>query len=157
MNHQTNASCRVIQAYEELTLVVPRSANLSFDRIEGSFIIGNTEGYLQLSHIEGSVRAGEVQAAEITSIEGHVTFQIARLSSPGINVHNIEGAVELRVAENVNANLLVRGVSDSVEIDLPNAPATISGRRVYSAQLGSGGADISISGVEGSVKIRGVS
>jgi hypothetical protein len=154
--HQTNRQCRIILAYEELTLVVPRSANLSFDRIEGSFTVGNTEGYLQLSHIEGSVRTGEVQAADISSIEGHVTLQIARLNSQGITVRNIEGAVELRVAESVNANVRVHGVSNDVQIDVTNATTTFSGRRNYSLQLGTGGAEISISGVEGSVHIRGV-
>ena len=156
VHHQTNPACRVIQAYEELTLVVPRSANLSFSRIEGDFTIGKTEGYLQLSHIEGSVRAGEVQAADIASVEGGVTLHIARLDSQGVTVRNIEGDVELRVAENVNANLRVQRVEDNVEIDLPNAAASKTGGRAYSLQLGAGGADILISGIEGSVKIRGV-
>jgi len=154
VEHTTNGSCRVIQAYEELTLVVPQSANLSFGRIEGDFTIGKTEGYLQLSNIEGGVRAGEVQAAEIAAIEGGVTLNIARLGSQGITVRNVEGAVELRVAENVNANLRVHR-SVNVVIDLPNAPASKAGRE-YWLQLGSGGADIVISGIEGSVKIRGV-
>lgn len=156
VHHQTNPSCRVIQAYEELTLIVPRSANLSFGQIEGSFTIGETEGYLRLNNIEGSVRAGEVQAAEIASIEGAVTLNIARLDSQGIAVRNVEGSVELRVAENVNANLRVQRVSENVQIDLPNAPASGSSRRGYSFQLGTGGADILISGIEGSVRIRGV-
>lgn len=164
IDHQTSRSCRVIQAYEELTLIVPRSANLNIDQIEGDFTIGATEGFLQLSHIEGSVQAGEVQAAEIETIEGGVTLQIAKLDSQGITVRNIEGAVELRVAGNVNANLRVQRVTDNVDIDLPNAPEIRRSRqnsfqperREYSLQLGTGGADILISGIEGSVKIRGV-
>lgn len=154
VHHQTNPSCRVIQAYEELTLVVPRSANLTFVQIEGDFTIGNTQGYLQLSNIEGSVRAGEVQAAKIASIEGGVTLQITQVNSPGITVRGIEGDVEVRVAESVNANLRVQR-AENVEIDLPNAASSRTSGRGYSLQLGTGGADISISGIEGSVKIRG--
>jgi hypothetical protein len=63
----------------------------------------------------------------------------------------------------VNGNLRVHGVTENVEIDLPNAPASrSSGRnsfqpedRGYSFRLGAGGADIVISGIEGSVKIHG--
>jgi DUF4097 and DUF4098 domain-containing protein YvlB len=154
VHHQTNRSCRVIQAYEELTLVVPRSANLNISQIEGDFSVGNTEGYLQLSHIEGSVRAAEVQAAEIEHIEGGVTLHIARLASQGATVRYVEGDVELRVAGNVNANLRVRR-AENVEIDLPNAATSRTGSREYSLQLGAGGANISISGIEGSVRIRG--
>jgi hypothetical protein len=137
---------------------------LSFGRIEGDFTVGKTEGYLQLSNIEGGVRAGEVQAAQIESIEGGVTLSIARLDSQGITVRNVEGEVELRVADNVNANLRVHRVTENVVIDLPNAPASRRGRRNsfqpedrdYSLQLGTGGADILISGIEGSVKVGGV-
>jgi DUF4097 and DUF4098 domain-containing protein YvlB len=155
VHHQTNPSCRVIQAYEELTLIVPRTANLSFGRIEGDFTVGRTEGYLQLSHIEGSVRAGEVQAAEIEHIEGGVTLHIARLDSQGVTVRYVEGDVELNVAGSVNANLRVQR-AENVEIDIPNAAASRTGGRNYSLQLGAGGANISISGIEGSVRIRGV-
>jgi DUF4097 and DUF4098 domain-containing protein YvlB len=154
VQHQTNHSCRVIQAYEELTLIVPRSANLNIGRIEGDFTIDKTEGYLQLSHIEGSVRAGEVQAAEIEHIEGGVTLHIARLDSQGVTVRYVEGDVELNVAGNVNANLRVQR-AENVEIDLPNSAASRTGGRGYSLQLGAGGADLSISGIEGSVRIRG--
>ncbi len=159
---------RHARAYEELTLIVPQSANLSFGHIEGNFTIGKTEGYLQLSHIEGSVRAGEVQAAHIESIEGGVTLDVARLDSQGITVRNIEGAVELRVADNINANLRVRGAKN-VDIDLPNAPnkrirtnsfqsedENSSRRGGTELQLGAGGAKILISGIEGSVRVRGL-
>jgi len=168
IEHQTNASCRVILAYEELTLVVPQSANLSFGRIEGDFTIGKTEGYLQLSNIEGGVRAGEVQAAHIESIEGGVTLGVARLDLQGITVRNIEGAVELRVADNINAYLRVRR-AENIDIDLPGAPnkrirtnsfqseeEDRSRREGTELQLGAGGATILISGVEGSVRVRGM-
>jgi hypothetical protein len=95
------------------------------------------------------------------------------LDSKGITVRNVEGAVELRVADTVNGHLRVRRVTNNVEIDLPNVPASRSGRansfrpededdssqgrsRNYSLQLGAGGADIVISGIEGRVKVRGI-
>ena len=168
IEHQTNSSCRVILAYEELTLVVPQSANLSFGRIEGDFSVGKTDGYLQLHSIEGSVRTGEVQAAQLEAIEGDILLNIARLDSQGITVRGIEGDVELRVANDVNANLRVRG-AEHVDIDLPNAPNkqistnsfqsdddARSRRGGTELQLGAGGARILISGIEGRVRVRGL-
>jgi len=165
--HQTDAMCRVIQAYEELTLIVPQSANLVFGRIEGDFTVGKTDGYLQLSSIEGSVRVGEVQSAQIEAIEGSVTLSVAHLESQGITVRAVEGPVELRVANDLNANLRVRA-AEGVDIDLPNAPNKLIGtnsfqsededrsqRRGTELQLGTGGPKILISGIEGRVRIRG--
>lgn len=168
IEHQTDASCRVIQAYEELTLIVPQSANLTFGRIEGDFTVGKTDGYLQLSNIEGSVRAGEVKAAQIEAIEGGVTLSIARLDSQGVTVRAIEGPVELRVANDINANLRVRA-TEGVDIDLPNAPNKLIGSNSFQSenedrsrrggtelQLGTGGANITISAIEGRVRVRGL-
>ena len=167
IEHQTDRSCRIIQAYEELTLIVSQSANLSFKGIEGSFAVGKTDGYLELKGIEGSVRADEVRAAEIHGIEGAVTLSVARLDSQGITVRSIEGPVELRVANDINANLRVRA-AESVDIDLPNvlnkrvntnsfrSDDENNSRRGTELQLGAGGAKILISAIEGRVRIRGL-
>ncbi|MGI8837827.1 MAG: hypothetical protein ACR2H4_14505 [Pyrinomonadaceae bacterium] len=168
IKHQTDRSCRVIRAYEELTLIVPQSANLRFTGLEGSFAVGKTDGYLELRNIEGSVRAGEVQAAQIQNIEGGVTLSVARLDSQGITVRSVEGPVELRVADNINADLRVRG-ADSVYVDLPNVlnkrlntnsfqseDEDGSRRSETELQLGAGGARILISRIEGRVRVRGL-
>src|SRR5687768_4843676 len=75
VQHQTRAAgqCRIIQAREELKLIVPHSANLSFKRIEGDLTVGRTDGFLRLDNIEGSVRASKVKAAQITSVERGVS------------------------------------------------------------------------------------
>lgn len=158
VQHQTNAGkqCRVIQAREEMKLVVPRSANLSFSSIEGNFTTGKTDGFLRLKNIEGFVRAEEVQAAEIASVESGVSLNITRLNSQGISVRNVEGTVELGIADSLNADLRVGGVSENAEVDLPNAQTSEFHRRGFRMQLGTGGASISISGIEGGVRIRRV-
>ena len=168
IKHQTDRSCRVIQAYEELTLIVPQSANLRFTGLEGSFAVGKTDGYLELRNIEGSVRAAEVQAAQIQNIEGSVNLSVARLDSQGITIRGVEGSVELRVANDINADLRVRG-ADSVNVDLPNVLNKRLNTNSFQSededdprrgetelQLGAGGARILISGIEGRVRVRGL-
>ncbi len=159
VQHQTKTEkqCRVIQqAREEMKLVVPRSANLSFTSIEGNFTTGKTDGFLQLKNIEGFVQAAEVQAAEISSIERDVSLNITGLNPQGISVRSVEGTVELGLADNLDADLRVAGVSENVEIDSPNTQTSEFRRRGFKLQLGKGGTEISISGIEGSVRIRRV-
>lgn len=155
VRHQTNAGkqCRIIQAREEMKLVIPRSANLSFNNIEGDCTIGKTEGFLRLKNIEGTVRAEEVRAAEISSVEDDVSINVAQLNSQGISVRNVEGAVELGVIASLNADLRI-GNARNTEIDIPNVQTSQFGRGDFRLQLGSGGAGISITGIEGNVKIR---
>lgn len=156
IRHQTKneKQCRVIQAREHLKLVVPRSVNLSFENIEGDFTVGATEGFLRLDNIEGEVRIAQAQAAEINSIESNVLLNVAEINARGISISNIEGAVELGVKANLNADLEVN--SSNVQINIPNAMPDAPNRKNYRLQLGAGGNNISISNIEGGVKIRGI-
>jgi hypothetical protein len=157
VRHQTKTGkqCRIILAREQIKLVVPRSANLNFHNIEGGVSIDTTDGFLRLNNIEGSVRVGQAQAAEISSVESSLSLNVAKVSREGINIHNIEGTVELGLRKDLNANLNVVVESGNIQIDIPDIQAGASGRKEYRLQLGTGGSDISISRIERGVKIRG--
>jgi len=146
--------CRIIQAREHLKLTVPRSANLTFENIEGDFSVGATEGFLRLKNIEGAVRIEQAQAAELGSIESNVSLNVAEINAPGIKINNIEGSVEVGVKKDLNADLKIN--SANFQIDIPNNQTNVSGRKSYQLQLGTGGENISISNIEGVVKIRGI-
>ena len=148
--------CRVIQAREQLKLVVPRSAHLAFSHIEGGFSVGVTDGFLRLSWIEGAVHVGQTRAADISWVESGLSLNVAQVGTEGINVHHIEGPVELGVAEKVNAELRVGRHSGKVQVAIPNAQTIKAGQRDYQLQLGSGGAQISISAIEGDINIRSI-
>ncbi len=156
VQHQTKTGqqCQTIQAREQMKLVVPRSANLNFNNIEGAVSIGATDGLLRLHEIEGSVRVEQAQAAEINSVEGDLALSVEQIGSQGISIHNIEGAVELGVAKDLNADLRVIDQAGHIQIDIPNVQTSESGRKDYRLRLGTGGAGISISRIEGGVKIR---
>lgn len=151
---KTGEQCQVIQAREQMKLVVPRSANLNFSDIEGSFSIGATDGFLRLNNIEGSVQIERAQAAEISSVEGGLRLNVVQVSPEGINIHDIEGWVELGVTDKLNADLRVKGHSGKFEIDIPNAQTTVFGKNDDLIQLNAGGAEISFSRLKGGVKIR---
>ncbi|MBC7798340.1 MAG: hypothetical protein H7Z37_15830, partial [Pyrinomonadaceae bacterium] len=78
----------------------------------------------------------------------------AELNAPGIKINNIEGSVEVGVKKDLNADLKID--SSNVQIDIPSVQTNSSGRKSYQLQLGIGGENISISNIEGSVKIRGI-
>ncbi|HKP47379.1 MAG TPA: DUF4097 family beta strand repeat-containing protein [Pyrinomonadaceae bacterium] len=167
IDHRRNSSCRVIQAYEELTLLVPQSANLSLSRLEGDVAVNNTSGYLQMRGIEGSVHIGEAQAARIESVEGDVNVGVRQLDEKGISIRNVEGDVALRLVDGLNANLNVRHAA-GVAIDLPNVPNRPARANSFQSddeddsarhsmtilRLGGGGPDLSIVNIEGNVAVR---
>jgi hypothetical protein len=158
VQHQTkkSAQCRTIQASEQMKLLVPRSANLKFSNIEGNFTAGATDGFLQLRNIEGAVRIEQAQSAEISSIESDLFLNVAQVNPRGINIHNIEGAVDLGISKNLNADLIGSDNLENVQINIPNIQSTAFDRKNYRLRIGAGGAGISISNIEGGVKLRGI-
>ncbi|MGC2235048.1 MAG: hypothetical protein WA584_02635 [Pyrinomonadaceae bacterium] len=156
IRHQSKKEkqCRIIRAREHLKLSVPRSANLSFNYIEGSFSVGATEGLLRLGWIEGDVKIEQARAAEISWIEGALSLNVAEINSPGININWIEGSVNLGLNKNLNANLEIN--SAKVQIESLDTQTSSTGRKNHQFRLGAGGENISISNIENGVKIRGI-
>jgi hypothetical protein len=157
VRHETkkDKQCEVIQAKEHMKLLLPRSANLNFGDIEGGITAGATDGFLQIKDIEGAVRIERAQSAEINSVEGNLSLNIAQVSQRGINIDDIEGGVELGIEKNLNADLIRGNGLENVQIDVPNIQKKGFSRKNPRLQIGAGGAEISISNVDGSVKVRG--
>ncbi|MBV9216681.1 MAG: hypothetical protein JO053_10935 [Acidobacteria bacterium] len=159
ITHRTDHSCHVIQARENMRLVLPRSASITADGIEGSVTIGDTEGDLSLGGVEGAVKVERLRSARLRGIEGSVTFSVDQLVRNGLVLDGIEGAVNIAVSDGVNADVKISGVEGPISI--PGAVANVRSQnddddndRIREARLGSGGTPISIRGIEGSVTIR---
>jgi hypothetical protein len=87
-------------------------------------------------------------------LEKGLSLSLSRLGPQGINISQVEGSVELGLSDDVNANIRIRAYSGDVKTEIPNAQVTDSGRAEYKARIGSGGADISLSKIEGNIRIR---
>src|SRR6266511_1780716 len=83
--------------------------------------------------VNGSVNVGEIDGA--------------------VEVHGINGNIELRLGEAVNADLDAHGMNGKVTSDLPNVVVDKSSHGSYSAQIGKGGTSISASGINGNIRL----
>lgn len=140
---------------QRVTLVLPRYIDLDVSGVNGRTRVGEVDGPVKLSGINGAVEVGQATGySEISGINGRVKMTIARLGERGINVSGVNGGVELRFIEELNANVDVTGINGSVDADMPNV--TIHGkidRQNFHAKIGSGGTPITVSGVNGHVRL----
>lgn len=156
IEHQTvhMPQCRIIQAHDRLKLVVPRTADLTFRRIEGPLTVGATDRMLRLESIEGYVRLAEVQAAEMRGLEQGLTLTVQRLSPQGIRIEGVENSVELKVAEGLNADLTFRSVEGGINAEVGGARFSNSDHTGSRMRLGTGGPGIRFEAIEGGITIR---
>jgi hypothetical protein len=143
------------QVRQRVLLRVPRGVEFSANGVNGRTTVGEIDGPVRLSVINGKVDVAQARGyTDISGINGAVTMTITQLSDRGVRVSGVNGRVELRFDGAVNADLSVRGINGAVNADVPNV--TVQGRvsrTSFEAKIGAGGAPITVSGVNGSVRL----
>ncbi len=143
------------QVRQRVWLRIPRSVEFTANGINGRATVGEIDGPVHLSGINGRVDVGQARGyTEISGINGSVNMTITQLSERGIHVSGVNGHVELKFDGAVNADLSVHGINGAVNADVPNV--TVQGRvsrTSFEAKIGAGGAPITVSGVNGSVRL----
>ncbi|MCI0489094.1 MAG: hypothetical protein L0229_21085 [Blastocatellia bacterium] len=148
--HRDRANVR-----QRVMLKLPRHIDLATSGVNGWVKVGEVDGPVRVSGVNGSVTVDHaVGYSHLSGINGRVSMTISRLSEQGIHVSGVNGGVDLRFTDELNADLDVSGINGSVQADVPNV--ILQGklnRNNFRARIGEGGPSISVSGVNGSVKL----
>lgn len=143
---------------EEVTIKAPRQIALALKGINGRVITGDIDGTIEAKGINGPVELGQAtDFAEIGGINGSVSVGLKQLRERGASIKGINGNIEMRLANGLNADLTARGMNGNVRSEITEIVVNKDepGSR-YSAHIGSGGAPITLSGINGNVRlIRG--
>jgi hypothetical protein len=140
---------------EEVTIKAPRAIALALKGINGGVRTGDIDGPLEVKGINGRVELGAAsEYAEIGGINGSVVVGLTQLGERGARLSGINGGIELRLANGLNADLTTRGINGNVRSDISEVTVNKDqpGSR-YSAHIGNGGAPITLSGINGNVRL----
>ena len=140
---------------EEVMIKAPRQIALSLKGINGRVTTGDIDGTLEAKGINGRVELGQAsESAEIGGINGSVVVGLKQLGERGASIKSVNGGIELRLANGLNADLTAQGMNGNVRSDIPEVTVDKEepGSR-YSARIGTGGAPITISGINGNVRL----
>jgi DUF4097 and DUF4098 domain-containing protein YvlB len=136
-------------------LILPRSINMNISGINGGVDVGPIEGEIVVNGINGRVDVAQAGTATvINGINGGIRISLARLGEGGLRVNGINGGVEIGFPESMNADVDVSSVNGSVDSDLPITLLGELKRGQLRGTIGSGGARITISGINGRVQLR---
>lgn len=144
---------------QQVTLKLPRRIALIARGVNGPFkMAGALDGALQVKGINGRVQIESAShETDISGINGAVSIGLARLSPEGIKVRGVNGALELQLPSDLHADLQIKGHNGSLDAEVPNLTPQERSRTSLSAQIGTGGTPISISGVNGRIRLGTVS
>jgi hypothetical protein len=134
---------------------LPREISLDVSSVNGNVTIGDIAGEVELSGINGAVRvmhAGSV--SRLSSINGHTSIEVERLSARGLRVSALNGGVEIRLPETLDADIDAFGVNGGIDLDLPVILIGKQRRGQINGRIGKGGPPITISSVNGGVRLK---
>jgi hypothetical protein len=140
---------------EDVTIKAPRKIALALKGINGRVTTGDIDGTVEVKGINGRVDLGEAsESAEISGVNGSISVALKNLGERGARVSGVNGAIELRLSSELNADLTAKGMNGNVRSEIPDVSVDKEsyGSR-YTARIGKGGAPISISGINGNVRL----
>lgn len=140
---------------ERVTLRLPKQVSLVAKGINGSVVVGEIEGPVEVHGVNGKVEIDQASgSAAFNGINGNISVGLTKLDKEGVDIGGINGNIELRLGEGVNADLETHGMNGNVTSDLPNVVVDKSKRGTYSALIGTGGNSISASGINGNIRLK---
>jgi DUF4097 and DUF4098 domain-containing protein YvlB len=139
----------------EVRLKLPRNINMTVNGVNGAVDVGPIEGEIDINGINGRVEVAQAgTATTLNGINGGIRISLARLGEGGLRVNGINGGVEIGFPPSINANVDVSSVNGPVDSDLPITLIGEMKRGQLKGTIGSGGARITINGVNGRVQLR---
>jgi hypothetical protein len=140
---------------EEVTIKAPRQIALSIRGVNGRVSSGDIEGSLEMKGINGRVELGLISdSVELGGINGTVSLGLRRLDERGARISGVNGGIELKIANGLNADLSSKGLNGNVRSEISDVTVNRDDHWTrYSARIGDGGAPIELSGINGNVKL----
>jgi hypothetical protein len=140
---------------EQVTIKAPRQIALALKGVNGRVMSGDIEGPLEVKGVNGKIELGQTSGSvEISGINGKVSIGLKSLDDRGARLSGVNGGIELRLGNGLNADLTARGMNGNVRSEI--AEVTVDKEdygRNFSARIGTGGAPITISGINGNVRL----
>jgi hypothetical protein len=140
---------------EEVTIKAPRQIALALRGVNGRIRSGDIEGPVEVRGVNGNIELGQTSGSvEISGTNGRISAGLKSLDDRGVRVSGVNGGIELRLANGLNADLTAKGMNGNVRSEISEITVDKDefGRN-YSARIGTGGAPITISGVNGNVRL----
>lgn len=138
---------------ERVTLRLPRQISLVAKGVNGSVVVGEIAGSVEVHGINGKVDIAQAGSAEFKGINGNISLGLKQLDTQGVDLSGINGNIELRLDSGVHASLEAHGMNGNVTSDLPNVVLDKTKHGRYTAQIGNGGNSISASGINGNIRL----
>lgn len=142
---------------EQVTLRLPRRVSLLTSGVNGSVIVEEIDGPVEIHGVNGKVEIAQATgAAEFNGINGNIVVGLREFNDDRVSISGVNGNIELKLTQGVNAILEAHGMNGRVFSDLPDFVLEEAKHGRFRAHVGSGGNRISANGINGNIRFSRV-
>jgi hypothetical protein len=139
----------------EFRVKLPAGVRLDASTVNGEVNISGATSEIRANTVNGAVRAtstgGPVQA---NTVNGSIDVRMGAVAgTESLRYSTVNGSVRVQLPPNVNADVELSTVNGSLETDFPLTVQGRMDRRNIKARLGTGGARLTFSTVNGSIEL----
>jgi len=139
---------------EKITLKLPRQISLHTRGVNGSVLVGEIDGAVDVRGVNGRVQiAGSSGTATFKGINGNILVGLKQINDQGVNLNGINGNIELQLSQGINADLDANGMNGRIVSDMSDVMIDRSKHGKYSARIGTGGSAITANGINGNIRL----
>jgi hypothetical protein len=137
----------------EFTVQVPRGVNFIGRSVNGEVQVNNLASDVEASTVNGSLRITTAGRARGQTVNGSIDVSMGR-ADWDMSFETVNGAITVRLPDNINANVRAQTVNGGIETDFPLTVQGRFGRRSIEGTIGSGGRSLELSTVNGAIFLR---
>lgn len=138
---------------EKLTLKLPRKISLNTNGVNGTVVVGEIEGAVEVRGVNGRVQIAGASGAEFKGVNGNILVGLTQIGDKGVNLNGINGNVELQLGNAINADFDANGMNGRVVSEISEVTVDKAKHGRYYARIGNGGSQITAKGINGNIRL----
>ncbi len=145
-----------VNASVRYKLMVPAGARLEkIDTVNSDITVNGVRGAVNLDIVNGSISATGLAAnARLDSVNGSLRAEFASLAGvTEVKLDSVNGSASVTLPKDAGARIDADTVNGRISVDQPVKLGKV-GRRTFTGQIGTGGPEINLETVNGSISIK---
>ena len=139
----------------QFTVRVPSNAGFVARTVNGSVETSLLEGNVEAYTVNGSVRMATRSHARAETVNGSIRVAMGRTNwSNPVAFRTVNGSIQLELPPSAETDVRGETVNGSVETDFPLDLTRRVGPKSFKGTIGSGGRELSLRTVNGSIRLR---
>ena len=139
----------------DFTVHVPAQVAFVGKTVNGGISVTSLTGNVVTKTVNGSIKISTTGYAEAATVNGEITAKFTDANWPNLlSFKTVNGEINLDLPSNLSATVDAKTLNGSINSDFPMNVTEVKGRKALHGTIGSGGRELVLKTLNGSINLR---